>query len=152
MDIQVCLTSKQCLIDAAKFAAMRNVPYCKAIGTLNWAILAMCPDIVFTVATVAHFAVNPGLAHWEAIKHIYCYLAGTRNLWLSYGETRCTLVGYADTDGSMVEDWCAITGYAFLIDGGAVSWLSKWQKIISLSTTESEYVAAMHGMKEALWL
>ena len=52
----------------------------------------------------------------------------------------------------MAEDRHAITGYAFLIDGGAVSWSSKHQEIVSLSTTESEYVAATHGMKEALWL
>ena len=52
----------------------------------------------------------------------------------------------------MAEDRRAIMGYAFLIDGGAVSWSSKRQEIISLSTTESEYVAATHGMKEALWL
>ena len=61
-------------------------------------------------------------------------------------------MGYADADGSMAEDRHAITGYAFLIDGGAVSWLSKRQEIVLLSTTESEYVAATHGMKEVLWL
>ncbi len=52
----------------------------------------------------------------------------------------------------MTEDHRAITGYVFLIDGGAVSWSSKKQEIVLLSTTESEYIAATHGMKEALWL
>ena len=46
----------------------------------------------------------------------------------------------------------AISGYAFLIDGGAVSWSSKKQEIVLLSTTESKYVAATHAAKEALWL
>lgn len=70
------------------------------------------------------------------------------------GETKRTPVGYADTDGGTAEDRRAITGYAFLIDigHGAVSWSSKLQEIVSLSTTESGYVAATHGMKEALWL
>ena len=131
---------------------MRNVPYREAVGALNWAALATRPDIAFTVSTVARFSANPGMAHWTAVKCIFCYLARMRDLWLTYGETRRTLVRYADTDGSMMEDRCAITGYAFLIDGGAVSWSSKKQEIISLSTTESEYIVAMHGMKEALWL
>jgi hypothetical protein len=62
------------------------------------------------------------------------------------------LEGYADADGSMAEDRKAISGYAFLVNGGAVSWSAKRQEIISLSTTESEYVAAVHAAKEALWL
>ena len=62
------------------------------------------------------------------------------------------MVGHADADGSMTEDRRAITGFAFLLDGGAVSWSLKKQEIVSLSTTESEYVAATHGMKEGLWL
>ena len=152
MDTQVRLSTEQAPQSAAEFAAMRDVPYREAVGALNWAALSTRPDIAFAVSTVARFASNPGPVHWEAVKRIYRYLAGTRNLWLSYGETRRTLEGYADADGSMAEDRRAITGYAFLIDGGAVSWSSKRQEIISLSTTESEYVAATHGMKEALWL
>jgi len=152
MDVQVCLTSKQSPKDAAEFAVMRNVPYRKAVSALNWAALATCPNITFAVAMVAHFAENPGLAHWDAVKCIYHYLAGTCNLWLSYGEMKCTLIGYANVDGSMAEDRRAITGYTFLIDGGAVSWSSKHQEIVSLSTTESEYITATHSMKEALWL
>jgi hypothetical protein len=52
----------------------------------------------------------------------------------------------------MAEDRHAISGYAFIIHGSAVSWSAKRQNIISLSTTESEYVAATHAAKEALWL
>ena len=98
------------------------------------------------------FGANPGPAYWEAIKRIFYYLAGTRDLCLSYSETRHALKGYADADGSMAEDRRAIMGYAFLIDGGTVSWSSKRQEIISLSTTESKYIVATHRMKEGLWL
>ena len=71
---------------------------------------------------------------------------------LTYGKVEKDLEGYADADGSMHEDRKAISGYAFMIDGGAVSWCTKKQEIISLSTTEAEYVAATHAAKEALWL
>ena len=118
---------------------------------LNWAMLATCLDIAFAVVTVARFTVNPSPAHWEAVKQIFCYLAGMCNLWLSYGERKQTLEEYADMDGSMAEDR-AISGYVFLIDGGAVSWSSKCQELVSLSMTKSEYIAVMHSMKEVLWL
>ena len=62
------------------------------------------------------------------------------------------LTGYADADGNMAEDRHAISGYAFLLHGGAVSWTAKRQEIISLSTTESEYIATTYAAKEALWL
>jgi len=152
MDPAIRLTSDQSPANAAEHAITRDKPYREAVGALNWATLATHPDIAFAVGTVTRFAANLGIAHWEAVKQIYHYLAGTHDLWLTYGETRRVLEGYADTDGSMTEDRCAITGYAFLIDGGAVSWSSKHQEIVFLSTTESEYVAATHGMKEAIWL
>jgi hypothetical protein len=152
MDPQVHLTSEQAPSTAAEFTAMHDVPYREAVGTLNWAALAMRPDIAYTVAMVARFGANPGPTHWEAVKRIFRYLAGTCDLWLLYGKTRHILEGYADADGSMAKDRHTISGYAFLIDGGTVSWSSKQQEIVSLSTMESKYVAATHGMKEGLWL
>jgi len=151
-DTQVRLTLEQALADVAKFAVMHDMPYCKAVGALNWAALTTCPNITFAVATVARFSANPGMAHWTAVKRIFCYLTGMHDLWLTYGKMRRTLIGYTDADGSMTKDCSAITGYAFFIDGGAVSWSSKKQEIVLLSTTESEYVVATHRMKEALWL
>jgi len=152
MDVQARLTSEQAPASIAKFATMRDVPYREAVGTLNWAALAMRPDISFTVSTVARFASNLGPVHWEAVKRIFRYLASLRDLWLSYGEARCALIGYTDADGSMAEDHRAISGYAFLVDGGAVLWSSKRQEIVFLSTTKSKYVVATHSVKEALWL
>ena len=71
---------------------------------------------------------------------------------MTYKGVEKALVGYTDTDGSMEEDHKAISRYTFLIDGSAISWSSKKQEIVSLSMTESEYVAATHATKEALWL
>ena len=130
MDTQVQLTSEQSPQSTAEFAAMHDVPYREAVGALNWAALAMCPNIAFAVATVARFTTKPGPAHWEAVKHIYHYLVGMCDLWLSYSEARRTLKGYADADSSMSEDQRAISGYTFLIDGGAVSWSSKRQDCV----------------------
>ena len=110
------------------------------------------PNIAFAIQTISCFSTKPGLTHWEAMKRIFRYLKGTIELWLTYGTSKVDLTGYVDADDSMAEDWHAISGYAFLIHGGAVSWSAKWQEIIALLTTEAEYVAITHGAKEALWL
>jgi len=69
-----------------------------------------------------------------------------------YGGIGEEIKGYTDADGNMAEDRRATSGYAFMINGGAVSWSAKRQEIVTLSTTESEYVGATHAAKEALWL
>jgi reverse transcriptase-like protein len=88
MDTSTQLTIEQAPMSVAEHAIMCDMPYREAVSTLNWAALATHPDIAFAVVTVTHFAANPGPAHWDAIKCIYHYLAGTCDLWLSYGETR----------------------------------------------------------------
>jgi hypothetical protein len=112
-----------------------------------YASLGTRPDISYAVTTVSRFSSNPGQAHWDAVRRIYRYVLGTTTLKLTYGGVESALTGYADADGSMGKDRRAVSGYAFLIDGGAVLWSSKRQDIILLSTTESEYVAATHTAK-----
>ncbi len=152
MDPNVRLSSAQSPTATNDIAKMRDVPYHEAIGSLMYASLRTRPDISFAVQTLSRFTINPGLDHWEAVKRVFRYLKGTRELWLSYGGTAKEMEGYADADGSMMEDRRAISGYAFIINGGAVSWSTKKQEIVSLSTTESEYIAATYAAKEALWL
>ena len=62
------------------------------------------------------------------------------------------MIGYVDADGASQEHRRAILGYVFMVDGGAVSWLLKKQELVTLSTTEAEYVDATHAAKEAIWL
>jgi hypothetical protein len=95
---------------------------------------------------------NPGRIHWEGVKRIFRYLAGTKDWALVFGTKVKGLEGFMDADGASQEHCHAISGYTFLIDGGAISWSSKKQELITLSTTKSEYVAATHATKEALWL
>jgi hypothetical protein len=110
------------------------------------------PDIAFAVSTLAQFADNPGWVHWEGVKKIYRYLLGTKRLGLTYGTSATGLIGYTDADGASQVHRRAITGFAFLVDGGAILWGSRKQELVTLSTTEAEYVAATHAAKEALWL
>jgi hypothetical protein len=152
METSARLSSSQAPATTLEIAKMRDVPYLEAVGSLMYASLGTRPDISFAVQTVSRFSKNPGLAHWDAVKQIFRYLKGTAELWLTFGEVKGDLVGYADADGSMAKDRHAISGYAFMLYGGAVSWSAKRQEIVSLSTTESEYVAITHAAKEGLWI
>jgi hypothetical protein len=73
------------------------------------------------------FSGNLGMPHWDAVRHIYCYLLGIQDLKLVY------------------EDRRAVSGYVFSIDGSTVSWSSKPQEIVSLSTTENDHYARRQG-------
>ncbi|GBE89190.1 hypothetical protein SCP_1502130 [Sparassis crispa] len=152
MDPNTTLSSAQSPQTTAEAAAMRDIPYREAVGSLMYASLGTRPDITYAVSSLSRFSDNPGKAHWEAVKRVFRHLSGTKDLKLTYGAQELDLVGYTDADGSMHEDRKVFSGYAFLIDGGAVSWSSKRQEIIALSTTEAEYVAATHAAKEALLL
>ncbi|RDY02435.1 hypothetical protein CR513_14108, partial [Mucuna pruriens] len=59
---------------------------------------------------------------------------------------------YVVKDQSGLDKRKYTTGYVFTIAGGAVSWLSKLQDVIALSTTEAEYMAATQACKEAIWI
>ena len=63
--------------DATEAAQMKKVLYHKAIGSLMYTAVATHPDISHSVSTLSHFLDNHSMTHWEAIKHMFCYLVGT---------------------------------------------------------------------------
>jgi len=152
MDPNVILSASQSPSTPEEVAAMRHILFWEAIGSLMYASLGTRPDITFAVSRLSKYLQNPGQAHWDAAKRVFRYLKGTSHFRLTYGERDEDLTGWVDADGSQEEDHCAITRYAFLIDGGAASWNSKQQELVVLSTTKGEYIAATHASKEALWL
>ena len=152
IDTSIQYSKSQCPQTLEETAEMRQIPYREAIGSLMYCAVATRPDIAFAVSHFTQFMENPGRIHWEGVKRIFRYLSGTRDWRLVYGLGDKGLEGFTDADGSSQEHRHAISGYAFLIDGGAVSWSSKKQELVTLSTTEAEYVAATYAAKEALWL
>ncbi|CAN0898839.1 Retrovirus-related Pol polyprotein from transposon TNT 1-94 [Linum grandiflorum] len=118
-----------------------------------YAMVCTRPDIAHAVGLVSRFLSNPGKTHWEAVKWIFRYLRGTSKLSLCYGAVKPILEGYTDAD--MAGDFDSrksTSGYVFTFSGGAISWQSKLQKCVALSTTEAEYIAAVEAGKEMLWL
>src|ERR1700678_755548 len=152
MDSNIRLVSDDCPTSIEDKLEMKGIPYREAIGALNWLAVGTRPDIAFIVGHLAQFFENPGRTHWEAAKQVMRYLKGTKNFKLTYGGgERRGIEVYSDADGTSQDHRHAISGFAVLIDGGAASWSSKKQELITLSTMEAEYVGATHAAKEITW-
>ncbi len=133
---------------------MAKVPYKGAVGSLVYAMVGTRPDIAAAVGAVSRFMANPGQAHWRAMKHIFRYLQGTsdRGITFSGSTGNVTLEGYCDADwGNQTDDRRSITGYFFRIARGPISWKSRTQPTVALSSSEAEYMAVTEATQEALW-
>ncbi|XP_075633321.1 secreted RxLR effector protein 161-like [Castanea sativa] len=132
---------------------MTRVPYASAVGSLMYAMLCTRPDICFVVGMVSRYQSNPRPVYWQAVKRIFRYLRGTLDLILCYQGGDLRLRGYSNADWASDRDENkSTTGYAFLLSGAAISWCSKKQSCISLSTMEFKYVACSAAAQEAVWL
>ena len=153
MDPNVQFSVDQCPSTTNQLARMKGIPYSEAIGSVLWPVVVSRPDAAYAIGILAQFIQNPGLAHWEALKRLITYLGSTKDYWLTFGGHSKTLVeGYCDADWASNKHRHSISGYSFHFGCGAVSWSSKKQNIIALSSTEAEYIAQTHAAKEALWL
>jgi hypothetical protein len=93
-----------------------------------------------------------------AVKRVLRYLKGTRELGIKYSAAAmasggCLLVGYSDSDwAGDIDTRRSTTAYVFMIAGGAVSWTSKLQATVALSSTEAEYMSLCAAAQEAIHL
>jgi hypothetical protein len=127
--------------------------YSQLIGSLMYIAVCTRPDIAQTVGALARYMAAPTTAHWSAAKGVLRYLAGTKELGLSYGGNSSGLQGFCDADyGGDVDTRRSTTGYLYILNGGAISWSSRRQQTVAASTTEAEYMAAAEAVKEGLWL
>ena len=133
---------------------MKSVPYAPVLGSLMYEMVATRPDITHGVGVVSRFMHNPDRSHWNAVKHVFRYLASTKDLGILYEPNKDSgIVGYTNSNfAGYVDSRKSTTKYCFKLCNGAISWKSKLQECTTTSTTEAEYVAASDTAKEALWL
>ena len=87
------------------------------------------------------------------MKWILRYLRGTADMKLCFGGDKPTLVGYSDSDmAGDIDSRKSTSGYLIKFAGGAVSWQSRLQRCVALSTTEAEFIAITEACKELLWM
>jgi hypothetical protein len=105
------------------------------------------------VGAVSRFNSNYGLSHWKAVKRVLRYLKGTKHYTLEYKRGAGDIRGFCDADwANDINDRRSVTGYVFTLNGGAISWNSKKQPTVALSTSEAEYMALGQAAKEGIWL
>jgi hypothetical protein len=144
-----------------------NVKHYQAIvGSLMHAALAMRPDISYAVDALCQYNSRPFTSHMTAAKRVLQYLKATADFRLHFngngnvngngnGNGNYGVVGFTDSDwASDSTDRKSQGGHVFLTchDGGAISWQSRKQDLIALSTLEAEYIACSEASREARWL
>lgn len=123
----------------------------KLVGSLIY-LCNTRPDINFAVGVISRFANNPRTNHWNAGMRILRYICGTMDYGITY-DVGNTLIGFCDSDWAGDADTRrSVTGFCFCLGSGCVSWSSKKQPTVALSSTEAEYKAACLASCEALWL
>jgi hypothetical protein len=156
MDPGLCLDASMGASTDEEIAFMRQVPYLSAVGALMYLAITTRPDITNAVSILARFNSNPGPTHWKAVKHLFRYLKGTIDLKLTYKpdpNSNELFTTFSDADhGGSKDSGRSTGGYLVKFGTGAVSWSSKLQPIVALSTTEAEYIAAVEAGKEIMWM
>ena len=147
------LSSKQCPTSEKNMKDIIKVPYASAVGSLMYVMVCTRPDIAHAVGVVSRFLTNPGKEHWEVVKWILRYLRGTSKVCLCFCSGESMLDGYTDSNmAGDVNSMKSISRFMMTFAGGSVSWQSKLQKCVALSTTKAKYIAITEGFKEALWM
>lgn len=117
-----------------------------------YAAVVSRPDIAHAVNKLAQYSSNPSRIHWNLAKCILQFLYHTRDRRLTLGGTTPDLYAYSDADfAGDVEDRKPMGGYAVFLGDGTISWSSKKQSVVALSSTESEYITLSEATRELLW-
>jgi hypothetical protein len=117
-------------------------------------LLASRPDLTFSVCLIARYMERPTELHLAAAKRVLRYLKGSFDFGILYKRNcELKLEGWSDSDyDGDLDDRKSTSGYVFMLGSSPISWSSKKQPIVTLSTTEAEYVSAASCACQAIWL
>ncbi|KAF0702583.1 hypothetical protein AaE_015838 [Aphanomyces astaci] len=132
--------------------------YRSVVGSFMYLAMGTRPDLAYTLQQLSQFLHNPGPTHWSAVQRALRYLKGTRTYGIRLGGIASIddfpfLSAYVDANYAMcVDTRRCISGFFTLFFGSPVSWLAKKQPLVTLSTTEAEFVALALCIQELLYL
>ncbi|GAA5907899.1 hypothetical protein JCM5296_006127 [Sporobolomyces johnsonii] len=137
--------------------------YRELLGALVYLSACTRPDIVFALSFASRFATCPAERHWRLLVRLCRYLKGTSHLGLRYLTPRTPfspdlLTAWSDADhGADKETRRSISGFVFGVGDDSlrstvISWLSRRQRSVAISSTEAEYMVLSEAAREAIWL
>ena len=111
------------------------------------------PDITYAVSVVSRYMQTPQTSHLHAVKRIFRYLAGTWDSGILFRRGGEGITGYSDSDyAGDIESGRSTSGFVFCFGASPITWYSKKQPTVALSSTEAEYRALSEAAREAVWL
>lgn len=153
MDLNVHFSIQQLPSSLKQDICMRGVPYAEAIGLVLWPTVVSRPETTFAVGVLSQFIQNLKPAHWEGVKKIISYMGSTKDLWLTFGGNKESLLEeYCNANWASQPHCHSILGFSCHFGHGVISWSSKKQHVITLLSTKAEYIAETHAAKEGIWL
>jgi hypothetical protein len=141
--------------EGTPLSAEMHAEYQAVVGSLIYFSICTRPDIAYAVHKLTRAMSCPTEPFWKGAMHVLKYLAGTIEMGLQYSAAGCSpaLQCFHDADyGGDKGHRKSTTGWVYIIGSAAVSWSSKLQPLVTLSTTEAEYLAAAMAIREGLWL
>jgi hypothetical protein len=130
------------------------VTYALAVESLIYAQIYTRPDLAFVTGILGKYQKNPGISHWNGIKKPLRYIQGTNDLMLTYERSNSLeIVGYLDLNfASCLDTDRSTSDYVFKLAGGAISWSSSKQTVMTSSMMYAEFVACYEAVGQAMWL
>ena len=133
--------------------------YQAIFGSVMYAMLGTRPDLAYTISALSKFNANPITGHHSAVKRTLRYLQQTKTYGITYCGDQGTTQAFPEPVCYTDSDWAgdrqdrrSTGGYVITLCGGVISWKTRKQDVVALSTTEAEYIALSDAVKEVIWL
>ncbi|TPX73796.1 DNA-directed DNA polymerase [Chytriomyces confervae] len=126
--------------------------YRSLLGAVMYASVSTRPDVAYATAYLGRFASKATEPHWTALKRLAGYLVNTRRLELRYAAGKANLIEAWVDASHLSEGAYGVSGHAVFVGGNLVSWRSRKQKTVALSSMEAEVNALVDVVKEVMWL
>ncbi|KAL8140089.1 hypothetical protein V2J09_006110 [Rumex salicifolius] len=133
--------------------SINETEYRRNIGCLRY-LLHTRPDLAYCVGVLSRYMQEPKEPHGAALKQVLRYIQGTISFGMVFkSSNKAVLVGYSDSSHNVdLDDGRSTTGHIFYLNESPITWCSKKQETVALSSCEAEFMAATEAAKQAIWL